>query len=69
MVKMLLFSYANWDEILQACIGLCGDEGIKYDNLHRLGGIPGNTGEGTEPLINEPAEALERKNEHEHDVA
>ena len=66
---MLLFSYANWDEILQVCIGLCGDhEGIKNDNLHRLGGIPGNPGERTEPLINEPAEALERER-HDHDVA
>jgi hypothetical protein len=63
---MLLFSYANWDEILRVCLGLCGNvmddrEGIKNDNLRQLGGIPGETGGNAKPLINQPAEALEEE--------
>lgn len=65
---MLLFSFANWDEILQICKGLCDDhEGIQNDNLHRPGGIPGYPGERTAPVTNEPRETLERL--HQHDVA
>lgn len=61
---MLLFSYANWDEILRVCLGFCdkfeGDlEGIKNDNLRRLGGISGDTGESANPLIDQPAVAVE----------
>jgi len=64
---MLLFSYANWDEILRVCLGLCGHgvdqvEGIKNDNLRRLGGEPGGTGETAKPLIKQQVEA--KKEEH-----
>ncbi len=66
MVIMLLFSYANWDEILRVCLGFCdkvmdGREGIRNDNLRQLGEIPGDPGERAEPLINQPVEALEEE--------
>lgn len=48
MIQMLLFSYANWDEILQVCIGLCDDY------------LPLNPGERTEPLVNEPTTLLDK---------
>ena len=63
---MLLFSYANWDEILRVCLGFCdkvmdGREGIRNDNLRQLGEIPGDPGERAEPLINQSVEALEEE--------
>lgn len=47
MIQMLLFSYANWDEILQVCIGLCDD-------------VPLNPGERTELLVNEPTTQVDK---------
>lgn len=66
MVTMLLFSYANWDEILRVCLGFCSNvmedhEGIKNDNLRRLGGIPDDSGESAKPIIHRQTEALEEE--------
>ena len=67
---MLLFSYANWDEILKVCIGLSGNdvgnktEGIKNDNRWRLGEEdPGQPNQVMEPMVRIPEEWLEKEKE------
>ncbi len=62
---MLLFSYANWDELLRVCIGLCGNlldgnpEGIKDDNQLKIGEKPVISKKIADPVFKVPEEAIE----------
>lgn len=47
---MLVFSYANWDEILEVCIGLCDK-------------LPLNPDERTGPSTNESTVVLDKEPE------
>lgn len=68
-INMLLFSYANWDEIVKVCMGLCGNdmgnktEGIKNDNLWKPGEGPGQPNRVKDPMARIQDEWLEKEKE------
>lgn len=61
---MLLFSYANWDELLRVCIGLCGSmldgnpEGMKGDNQMQAGENPVISPGMMDPVLNLPEDLI-----------